>query len=311
MAILSASRRTDIPTYYGEWLMNRLREGFFMTRNPYNQKVSKICFEKQDIDCIVLWTKNPASLINRLPELREYPHYFQFTLTGYGKDMEANIPDKTKVIESFKTLSRLGSHVIWRYDPIAFTKVYTPEWHLRTFRRLAESLYGFTDRCVISFVDLYAHIGGGMQTPLMSSGFDINRFCKALADIAGENGMTVYTCAEKIDLGYCGIKRGKCIDPDYIFKATGKVIELGKDKGQRKECGCVESVEMGAYNTCLNGCKYCYACTDKALTASCMHRYDPASPLLCDTLAEGEGFTERRLKAFGRDPEPEQLSLFF
>lgn len=314
MAILSASRRTDIPTFYGEWFINRLREGFFMTRNPYNDKVTKVSFRKEDIDCIVFWTKNPASIINYLPEIREYWHYFQFTVTGYDRDIEANLPDKTKIIQSFKTLSYLGSHVIWRYDPIVFTERYTPEWHIKTFRELAKQLCGHTDRCVISFVDMYTTLDikavKNARSPLNAWGFDLNAFCKQLADIAREYGMTVYTCAEAVDLSACGIKRGKCIDDDYIFKISGKVFNLHKDSGQRKECGCVESVEMGAYNTCLNGCKYCYACKDKQSVRTCVKRYDPTSPLLCDSLRKGETYFEKQLKAFGRDPEPEQLTLF-
>ena len=313
MAIISASRRTDIPTFYGEWFMNRLHDGYFMTRNPYNNKVTKHCFSKEDIDCIVFWTKNPASLMPYMSEIQEYPHYFQFTLTGYGKDMEAGIPDKARIIESFKELSRHGSHIIWRYDPIAFLPVgdkYSPEWHLKTFRDLAEQLEGYTDRCVISFVDLYSHITPMTMFSPLQGGVILNEFCKTIADIAREHGMEMFTCAETVDLSYCGIQKGKCIDPDYIQKVTGKVIELGKDKGQRTACGCIDSIDVGAYNSCLNGCKYCYACNDRKKTQSCMKRYDSNSPLLCDHLREDDEIIEKRLKAFGHDPEPEQLSLF-
>ena len=311
MAILSASRRTDIPTYYGKWFMNRLREGSFMTRNSYNQKLSKYNFTKDDIDCIVFWTKNPIPFLQYVPELQAYPHYFQFTLTGYDRDLEAGLPDKEKLLEAFSNLYQMGSHIIWRYDPIVFTDKYTADWHINTFRKYAETLQGKTDRCVISFVDLYNHLGSnsGMQTPLNQSDFDLNQFAKTISDIARENGMQVYTCAEIVDLSFCGIQKGKCIDPDYIEKITGKTIELGKDKAQRKECGCIESIEMGAYNTCHNGCKYCYACPNKALTDTCLTRYDVNSPILCDKVEPYETFTEHRLKAFAK-PKYEQLSFF-
>ena len=310
MAILSVSRRTDIPTYYDEWFINRLKEGFFMTRNPYNNKVSKVIFSQKDIDCIVFWTKNPKPFLKYLPELKNYPYYFQFTVTGYDKDIEANIPKTAEMVKTFKELHDTGNgHIIWRYDPIVFTDKYTPEWHLETFRKLAEALRTYTKRCVISFVDTYAHIAKDMVSPL-DSGIDLNVFCKELAHIAKENDIDVYTCAETVDLAACGIKKGRCIDGDYIQEITGKVLNLGKDKGQREACGCIESVEVGAYNTCLNGCRYCYACTDKRKTENCMRKYDPKSPLLCDTLLEGEAYSEKRLKAYGHDPEPEQLSFF-
>lgn len=314
MAIISASRRTDIPTYYGEWFINRLKEGYFMTRNPYNNKVTKTCFRKEDIDCIVFWTKNPIPFMKYLPDLKDVPYYFQFTLTGYGKDIEANLPDKQRLIEAFKELHDKGNgNIVWRYDPVVFKPVgedCSPEWHIETFRKLAQQLRGYTDRCVISFVDLYSHITPMTLFSPLQGGVDINGFCKTLADIAQENGMDMFTCAESIDLSYCGIRKGKCIDPDYIQSITGKVIKANKDKGQRTACGCIESADVGVYNSCLNGCKYCYACANQKRTEACMKRYDPTSPLLCDGLRGDEPFTEKHLKAFGCDPDPEQLSLF-
>ena len=311
MAILSVSRRTDIPTFYGEWFINRLKAGSFITRNPFNQKASQVTFTKDDIDCIVFWTKNPIPFMKYLPEIQEYSYYFQFTVTGYGKDIEANLPDKERIIKAFQELHDKGNgHVIWRYDPIVFTETYTPEWHIQMFRHIAEKLRGYTDRCVISFVDMYEKYGGLADPLSVFSKESLASFCTAIAQIAKENKMQVFTCAEVVDLAACGIQKGKCIDGDYIERITGKVLDLGKDKGQRKACGCIESVEMGSYNTCRNGCKYCYACTDKAKLELNCQRYDPTSPILCDSLAPNEEFTTKALKAFGHDPEPEQLTLF-
>ena len=120
--ILSVSRRTDIPNYYSDWFTNRIKEGFLYVRNPINpHQISKIDLFPDVIDCIVFWTKNPENMIAKLNDLRDYAYYFQFTLTGYGKDIEPNLPDKRKeLIPTFQKLSeKIGKEkVIWRYDPI-------------------------------------------------------------------------------------------------------------------------------------------------------------------------------------------------
>ena len=145
--ILSVSRRTDIPNYYSEWFYNRIKEGFAYARNPMNpRQVSKIAISRDVVDCIVFWTKNPEPMMGRLDELSAYPYYFQFTLTGYGRDMERNVPHKRdKMIPIFQNLSsRIGAErVIWRYDPIIFTKTYTPEYHLKAFHKNQVIPYAF------------------------------------------------------------------------------------------------------------------------------------------------------------------------
>ena len=158
--IISASRRTDIPNYYSEWFYNRIKEGFLYVRNPMNfHQVSEIRITPDLVDCIVFWTKNPLPMMDRLEELKAYPYYFQFTLTGYGNDVEINLPDKkTSIIPAFRELAgRIGREkVIWRYDPIFFTGRYTVQYHLKAFRNIAEALSGYTEKCVISFLDIYS-----------------------------------------------------------------------------------------------------------------------------------------------------------
>jgi len=317
MAIISASRRTDIPAFFSEWFMNRLEAGNVMVRNPYNQKVSEIPINKYVTDCIVFWTKNPIPMLNKLDRIT-LPYYFQFTLTGYSSDMERNLPNKNMLIQVFRDLCEKGNgHVIWRYDPIIFTMKYTPEWHLQTFAGMANDLKGYTDKCVISFVDMYDYVQKSMKDEYFAYITTEQKldFCKRLAEIADKNGMTVGTCAEKIDLEQYGIVHNKCIDPDYIEKIVGYPVSADKDKGQRKECGCIESIDIGAYNTCNNGCKYCYALRDKNLLMQNMHRYDVHSPLLCDRLGENEKPVLRKVESVRKTPETEtvnvqQLSLF-
>ena len=157
--IISASRRTDIPTYYSEWFLNRIKDGFVYVRNPMNvHQISKISLSPDVVDGIVFWTKNPVPMLDKLYNLQDYAYYFQFTVNSYGKDIEANIPSKNDIIvPAFRELSRIigAEKVIWRYDPIMLTSKYTIDYHVNYFNELAKRLSGYTHKCVISFVDFY------------------------------------------------------------------------------------------------------------------------------------------------------------
>lgn len=310
--ILSVSRRTDIPACYSEWFFNRIKEGSVYVRNPMNaHQVSKIDITPKVVDCIVFWTKNPEPVLDRLDELTSYNYYFQFTLTGYGKDIERNVPHKKeKMIPVFQALSKkIGmKKVIWRYDPIIFTKKYTPEYHLKAYEQIAAALNGYTAKCVISFVDVYAKTRKNME--LLDSyepdKKELSTFAKKLADLAKYNGMAVGTCAEKINLDECGIEHNCCIDKSLIEDLAGCRIKAEKDKNQRRECGCIASVDIGTYNTCKNGCKYCYAnYSEESVIKNC-GKYDPASPILCSSLNENDTVTERKVKSL----KEQQLSIF-
>ena len=310
--ILSVSRRTDIPNYYSEWFFNRIKEGFVYVRNPMNaHQVSKIEITPEVVDCIVFWTKNPEPMLNRLDELAAYNYYFQFTLTGYGKDMECNVPHKReKMIPVFQELSKkIGmKKVIWRYDPIIFTKKYTTEYHLKAFEQIATALKGYTEKCVISFVDEYAKNKKNMEL-LNSHELDkteLFEFANKISMIAKENGMMIGSCAESIDLNKCGIEHNCCIDKELIESIIGCRLKVNKDKNQRQECGCMESVEIGTYNTCKNGCKYCYAnYSEESVIKNC-RKYDSKSPILCGALEENDKVTDRKVKSL----KDQQLSLF-
>lgn len=310
--ILSVSRRTDIPSYYAEWFYNRIKEGFVCVRNPMNlHQVSEIRLTPDVVDCIVFWTKNPLLMMEKLDELRAYPYYFQFTLTGYGNDVEANLPDKkTMIIPMFQELSnRIGrERVIWRYDPIFFSDRYTVEYHIETFRAMAEALNGYTDKCVISFLDIYAKIRKNMESlsyyELEES--ELRSFAKEISRIAEQNHICVGSCAEKIDLEDCGIVHNCCIDKRLIEKLIGCELKVGKDKNQRKECGCVESIDIGTYNTCRNGCAYCYANLGAKNVERNAAKYDPASPLLCGCIGEEDKVTLRKKVSL----KETQLSIF-
>lgn len=263
--ILSVSRRTDIPNYYSEWFLNRIKEGYLYVRNPMNaHQVSRISLSPEVVDCIVFWTKNPEPMLDMLDGLKDYRYYFQFTLTGYGREIEPGIPHKKKrMIPVFQRLSRrIGKEkVIWRYDPILFTDKYTPDYHMKAFEQIAGELQGYTSKCVISFVDTYAKNKKSMNAlqAFTLQERELTAFAKEIARIAGKRNIKVASCAEEIDLSACGIAHNCCIDKALIEQIIGCKIKVGKDKNQRKECGCIASIDIGTYNTCKNGYLYCYA----------------------------------------------------
>lgn len=310
--ILSVSRRTDIPHYYSEWFYNRVREGFLYVRNPMNEhQVSRVSLDPESVECIVFWTKNPGPMMERLGELEAFPYFFQFTLTGYGRDIEPGLPDKRReLIPVFRRLAgQIGAdRVVWRYDPIFFGGRYSPDYHLRAFAEIAGRLSGCTGKVVISFLDLYGKTRrnmSGISTETLPVE-ELRDFASRLSAIAGENGMCVETCAEKMDLSACGIRHGSCIDREMIGHLLGCPVEVGKDRNQRTECGCVESVETGSYDTCLAGCRYCYANDSEGAVHRKRRGYDPKSPILCGALGEGDKVTQRRVRMVGK----RQIELF-
>lgn len=310
--ILSVSRRTDIPNYYSEWFFNRLKDGFLYVRNPMNfHQISEIKISPDVVDCIVFWTKNPLPMMERLDELEAYNYYFQFTLTGYGNDVERNLPNKkTLVIPVFQELSnRIGKEkVVWRYDPIFFSNRYNVQYHLKAFRSIAEALSGYTEKCVISFLDIYPKNKKNMDDLLSYdlSDSELREFAKELSNIAKENHIKIGSCAEKIDLDEYGIIHNSCIDKELIEKIIGCKLKINKDKNQRIECGCVESVEVGTYNTCKNGCVYCYANYSAKSVESNFQKYDPLSPLLCGHIEKDDKISTRKVVSL----KETQISIF-
>ena len=310
--ILSVSRRTDIPAFYAEWFFQRIREGFLYVRNPMNpRQVSRIGLSPEVVDCIIFWSKNPAPMLERLDELREYPFYFQFTLTGYGRDIEPGLPDKRKeVIGTFQKLSeKVGKErVVWRYDPILVNDRYTMEYHWKAFEEIAGCLKGYTEKVVISFVDFYAKTLRNTKDLYIKSlsREEMREIAEGMAQIAKSCGLVIETCAEQINLQDVGIRHGSCIDKKQIEKIAGCSLSAEKDKNQREACGCCESIDVGAYNTCRNGCRYCYANYHEEQVRKCIACYDVDSPLLCGRIEPKERVTDREVRSF-RNP---QLSIF-
>jgi hypothetical protein len=264
--IISASRRTDIPAFYSEWMLNRLREGYCTVANPFNRnQVTCISLKPEDVDAIVFWTRNPRPLMPYLDELdsRGYRYYFQFTILGYPREIDPKSPPAASAIEAFRELAeRLGPRrVIWRYDPIVFTGLTSPAFHEENFQRLAQSLRRHTRRVVVSIVDMYRKIEKRLEklqgTPAAMRPCDAKDFeplMRRLAEVAGESGMEIVSCAEEVDLQPFGILPGKCVDDRVIAEAFGIDVPGTKDPTQRKARGCVVSRDVGMYESCLFGC---------------------------------------------------------
>ncbi len=298
--IISATRRTDIPSYYGEWFVNRLKEGYVLIQNPYNNnRYSKASLTPEAVDIIVFWTKNPKPFIKYLPIIDDmgYAYYFQFTLTPYGKETESGLPKKAELLDTFINLSeRLGKkRVVWRYDPIILTDTYTKDYHAAHFAYMAEKLSDHTDRCVISFVDDYKNVASRMgKDPTYSMTSDnILAVAETFSKIAKANNIELFTCAEAIDLEAFDIKHGACIDKEIIEQVLGQKIKAKKDKNQRKECACIESIDIGTYNCCANGCSYCYALTSEKSAHSNMAKHNPMLPVLIGNVNPEAVITDR------------------
>ena len=284
--ILSASRRTDIPCFYSEWFCNRLQAGYVDVRNPMRpHAVSRVPLSPQVVDGIVFWTKNPAPMLKRLDALQDYAYYFQFTLTPYGADIEKRLPPKNEIVATFRKLSAaIGKErVVWRYDPIFINSTYTVQRHVACFRRLCDQLSGYTENCTVSFIDLYRKIQRsivpyGIAPPNDSQ---IEELMGCFSEIACARSIALDVCAEEIDLTRFGIARAQCIEKRRLERIGQCTLNAAKDKNQRAACGCLESIDIGAYNTCKNGCVYCYANLNGTRVERQCSAYDPKAALLC------------------------------
>ena len=290
--IISASRRTDIPAFYSEWFMRRIHQQYCLCVNPFNRhQVTQVSLQPEDVDALVFWTKNAEPLLSRLPELdaRGYRYYFQYTMNGYGELFEPNLPELERCIETFLQLSeRIGAErVIWRYDPVILSSRTDVSCHQQRFGYILERLQAATRRIVVSIVDDYRKASHNFKR-LQVQGLTIQTdyraeqlasLCTFMSELAGRHNIPVYSCAESLDLTPFGIFPGKCVDDELIARLFNVQVKAGKDRSQRRECGCLQSKDIGFYDTCLHGCAYCYAGTlQSGLRNRVKHEVD--SPML-------------------------------
>lgn len=266
--IVSASRRTDIPAFYAEWFFDKLDKGMFTVRNPMNRnQIRVIECNPQTVDCFVFWTKNPKPFMPYMKKLDDYRYYFQYTLNPYDSRIEKNLPDFREKIMIFRELSgRLDrrEQLVWRYDPILMCENMgiNVKYHTEMFRVLLEQFSGATDTCIISFLDIYQKnrkrlLMQGIRPPERE---ETEEILFSFSESIKGYDMSLQTCCEGVDFNKYGVKKGACIDGKRVENLAGHCIDAKSHKGQRKQCGCVESVDIGSYDTCLHGCSYCYAC---------------------------------------------------
>lgn len=300
--ILNTGGRTDTVQYYTEWLLRRFAEGYVLTRNPlFPNKINRYELTPDKVDCVVFCSKSYKPILPRLHEITDrFPTYFHYTITAYGKDIEPGVPSIGESMETLIELSKLvgKERIAWRYDPVLLTKDYTIQRHLETFERMAAVLAPHIDRCIFSFVEMYKKLETNMPELIPLTEPDMDELARGLGAIAKKYGIYLQTCGTNGDFTRYGIHASGCMTLDILGSANGIVFKALKHKGMRQGCHCIESRDIGAYDTCLNGCKYCYANTKPEKARENYKIHDPASPLLLGELKPTDTIMQGAQKSF-------------
>lgn len=299
--------------------MERVREGYVHYHNPYGPQVVTVSLLPKDVHAIVFWSKNYAPFMHHLDELkqRDLDFYFHFSINGYTTDssirpLEERVPHSSQTLKTFRELATRFSpkHVQWRYDPIVYTGLTNADWHRRNFSGLAHQLEGLTERCYFSFLDIYEKVTRNTRDlaeqlqPYDPPNAEKLQLVLELAEIAAHHGITLYTCAEDFAV-IAPIRRGSCVDKDLLdalWPHKTRKIKLCSNRGK---CGCYESRDIGAYDTCPHGCIYCYAVINRPLALKRYKEHDQTHDAL---IKRGPKEPPAGLK--DALPAQEQLPLF-
>jgi len=288
--ITSVSRRTDVPAFYGDWFMRRLREGYAGVVNPFGGKRYLVSLKPQDVSCFVFWSKDFTPFIEPLETLDRlgYRFYFNYTLTALPAVFESHV-DKDAALKTLLYLSERYSpgHINWRFDPIILSDLTDEAFYLDAFHRLAARLAGRVERCYFSFVSLYSKVRRNFAQMQEQAGIHVTdphveakiALAERLASIAQQYGIRMYSCCGEYLLNP-SIQKAHCIDGALIQQLFSPAEFAYKNKPTRKECGCTESVDIGTYDTCPHGCIYCYANANKAVANRAFNDHDPESAFL-------------------------------
>ena len=300
--IINTGGRTDTVQYYTGWLLNRFNEGFVLSRNPlFPNKVTKYELSPEKVDAVQFCSKNYAPILSRLHEITErFPTYFHYTITAYGKDIEPGVPTIDESIDTLLKLEKtVGSErIAWRYDPVLLTKNYTISRHLETFEYMAKKLSGHIDRCIFSFVEMYKKLQTNMPEIILMSTDDMDKIAEGLGKIAAKYNISIQTCGTNGDFTRYGINKSGCMTLEIMGKANNLEFKNLRHKGMRQGCHCIESRDIGAYDTCMNGCKYCYANKNPQKAFDNYKYHNPKSPLLLGELKETDTVILGNQKSF-------------
>ncbi len=301
--IIQTGMRTDIPAFYSKWFLNRIKEGYVLVRNPYNERqVTRYRLTPDVVDLIAFCTKNPAPMLPYMNVLKPYGQYWFVTITPYGRDIEPNVPDKEKVMDDFKKLSDIVGvdSMGWRYDPILVDDKHSVEWHITEFEKMAENLCGYTKSCVISFIDIYKKVERNFRGAKEVSPKDRITLGKEFIKIAGKFGMTIRPCAEGDELTLYGADCSGCMTVNTFETALHAHLDVPKRKTNQRngQCACLLGVDIGAYDTCGHLCKYCYANSNTGLVKENMKKHNPMSPFLIGESMPGDVIHEAKQESW-------------
>lgn len=307
--IINTGSRTDIPAFFHKWFLNRIDEGFVCSRNPYNDDIYRYPLNPKIIDCLCFCTKNPKPLLKNIDSLDDYNQFWFVTITPYGNDIEVNVPNYKQVIKSFKKLSdTLGiNKVSWRYDPIFIGEKYDLDFHIEKFEELARELSDYTNDCTISFIDLYQKVLRNFPEAKEVPTEERLTIGENFSKTSIKYNIQMKTCVEGTLLDRFGFDSSGCMTQKVIENAIGNNLKIPKGKYQIRECNCIFGRDIGAYNTCLHGCKYCYANSNMKLVKRNQKLHDPNSPLLIGEVKDGDVVTEVNEPSY---IEPKQPTLF-
>ena len=288
--IINTGSRTDIPAFFSEWLLNRIDEGFVCSRNPYNDDIYRYPLDSKIIDCLCFCTKNPKPMLKNIDRLDDFNQFWFVTITPYGKDIERNVPSFKNVIKSFESLSDyLGvNKVSWRYDPIFLTDKYSIDYHIDKFEEMASLLCEYTNDCTISFIDLYQKVLINFPDAREVTVDERLMIGEKFSKIAKKYDIVMKTCVEGTLLDQFGFDSSGCMTKQVIEKAIGNNLKIPKGKYRTRDCDCIFGRDIGAYNTCLHGCRYCYANSNIKLVRKNQKLHNPDSPLLIGEVKESD-----------------------